>query len=181
MDRSVMLERLEWLSKAPAGCETPDWLHEGDGTWASGIRAVTAAALDEIKDQERRFELRWNADMRAIKRWQAAAPAGEDRSLTWPDHADLVVWLLEQRAAGDWRPIAEAPVGEPREGFYFNCLIQTERGIVGEGCARYVRLRSRGTKAGELVLRWYLGYGGRDARVCTDPKYFMPLPAKRED
>ena len=39
------------------------------------------------------FDLRWAADMRAIKRWQAAHP-GKD--LVWPDHADLVVWLLEQ-------------------------------------------------------------------------------------
>ncbi|MEY9232490.1 hypothetical protein ABIF68_000916 [Bradyrhizobium japonicum] len=67
----------------------PDWLHESDGTWASGIRAVTA--LEEIKDQERSFELRWEADMRAIKRWQAAEPS---RELRWTDHADLVVWLL---------------------------------------------------------------------------------------
>jgi hypothetical protein len=39
------------------------------------------------------FNLRWEADMRAIKRWQAAHPGNE---LTWPDHADMVVWLLEQ-------------------------------------------------------------------------------------
>ena len=38
------------------------------------------------------FDLRWNADMRAIKRWQAAT----GRILVWPDHADLCVWLLEQ-------------------------------------------------------------------------------------
>jgi hypothetical protein len=31
--------------------------------------------------------------MRAIKIWQAA---GEGRELTWPDHADLVVFLLGQ-------------------------------------------------------------------------------------
>ena len=42
------------------------------------------------------FGLRWKADMRAIKRWQAAGP---DRELTWPDHADMVVWLLDQLEA----------------------------------------------------------------------------------
>jgi hypothetical protein len=41
------------------------------------------------------FNLRWEADMRAIKRWQAAYPGNE---LVWPDHADLVVWLMEQLA-----------------------------------------------------------------------------------
>lgn len=46
----------------------------------------------EAEDENRSFDLRWNADMRAIKRWQAAT----GRELVWPDHADLCVWLLEQ-------------------------------------------------------------------------------------
>jgi hypothetical protein len=33
------------------------------------------------------------ADLRAIEMWRAAHPA---QSCTLPDHADLVVWLLEQ-------------------------------------------------------------------------------------
>ncbi len=36
------------------------------------------------------FDMRWDADMRAIKRWQTET----GKVLTWPDHADLVVWLL---------------------------------------------------------------------------------------
>ena len=36
------------------------------------------------------FSARWDADQRAIARWQAAT--GRER--TWPDHADMVVWLL---------------------------------------------------------------------------------------
>lgn len=55
---------------------------------------VEAAELNAV------FRLRWKADMRAIKRWQEA-DAG--RELVWPDHADLVVWLLEQL---DSRPAA---------------------------------------------------------------------------
>ncbi len=47
----------------------------------------------DLEDMQRTFDLRWKADMRAIKRWQAAHPGNE---LVWPDHADLVVWLLEQ-------------------------------------------------------------------------------------
>jgi hypothetical protein len=47
----------------------------------------------ERDEQEQSFDLRWSADMRAIKRWQAAHPGKE---LVWPDHADLCVWLLEQ-------------------------------------------------------------------------------------
>src|ERR1035437_7587040 len=35
-------------------------------------------------DLQATFDLRWKADMRAIKRWQAAHPGKE---LVWPDHA----------------------------------------------------------------------------------------------
>jgi hypothetical protein len=41
---------------------------------------------------EAMFDVRWKADMRAIKRWQAAT----GKTLIWLDHADLCVWLLEQ-------------------------------------------------------------------------------------
>lgn len=50
------------------------------------------AIVQERDDLVRTFDLRWAADMRAIKRWRAAAPG---RELTAPDHADLVVYLLE--------------------------------------------------------------------------------------
>ena len=53
------------------------------------------ARLD-VEGFEKTFRLRWDADMRAIKRWQAAAPG---RELTWPDHADMVVWMLETQDA----------------------------------------------------------------------------------
>jgi hypothetical protein len=45
----------------------------------------------ELKELRATFNLRWAADMRAIKRWQKAHPGND---LTWPDHADMVVWLL---------------------------------------------------------------------------------------
>jgi hypothetical protein len=48
---------------------------------------------DDIEEHRASFDLRWKADMRAIKRWQNAHPG---KQLVWPDHADLVVWLLEQ-------------------------------------------------------------------------------------
>jgi hypothetical protein len=61
-----------------------------------------AEAVRELKvecDQLRfTFDLRWKADMRAIKRWRAAHPGNE---LVMPDHADLVVWLMEQHDAAD--------------------------------------------------------------------------------
>ncbi len=55
--------------------------------WAS-FEQDQAEELDTLQTL---FAMRWNADMRAIKMWQAAGPG---RDLTWPDHADLLVWLL---------------------------------------------------------------------------------------
>lgn len=60
------------------------------------LRAALDAAERERDELQSTFRVRWNADMRAIKRWQAAHPGKE---LTWPDHADLVVWLLAERDA----------------------------------------------------------------------------------
>lgn len=62
---------------------------------------IDGLELDEIRDRaertdevERIFALRWKADMRAIEKWQAAT----GKTLVWPDHADLCVWLLEQNS-----------------------------------------------------------------------------------
>ena len=46
--------------------------------------------MSELDELRAGFELRWAADMRAIKEWQRVT----GRELTWPDHADLCVWLL---------------------------------------------------------------------------------------
>jgi hypothetical protein len=83
-----------------------DWLRGDDTAYEQETDAASRAAKEmlaaadavdpvraRVAELERTFDLRWHADMRAIKRWQAAAPG---RDQTWPDHADLVVWLLEQ-------------------------------------------------------------------------------------
>jgi hypothetical protein len=46
---------------------------------------------EDLAEMKVTFDLRWKADMRAIKMWQAAHPGHE---LVWPDHADMVVWAL---------------------------------------------------------------------------------------
>lgn len=48
------------------------------------------AEVDELRQV---FDMRWNADMRAIQRWREAHPGND---LVLPDHADLCVWLLEK-------------------------------------------------------------------------------------
>jgi len=50
-------------------------------------------AADRIEELEQLFDLRWAADMRAIKAWQSAHP---DQPRTWPDHADLGTWCLSR-------------------------------------------------------------------------------------
>lgn len=68
-----------------------------------GILVELKKVRAELAEHEATFKLRWDADMRAIKRWRAEHP--EARALTWPDHADLVIWLLTQLEA------PEHPVG----------------------------------------------------------------------
>jgi hypothetical protein len=47
---------------------------------------------DQVDELELLFDIRWRADRIAIKRWQKET--GED--MKWPDHADMVVWLLNK-------------------------------------------------------------------------------------
>jgi hypothetical protein len=60
------------------------------------VEAAARAILklwEHVRELEAGFDLRWNADMRAVRRWREGNPGNE---LVLPDHADLVVWLLEQ-------------------------------------------------------------------------------------
>lgn len=66
-----------------------------DLVFAERARMDLPRVLTELEEMKSSFALRWDADMRAIKRWQVAS--GE--TLVWPDHADLCVWLLEQQHA----------------------------------------------------------------------------------
>lgn len=56
------------------------------------VMKTIKAAIDDVTDLNAGFTIRWDADMRAIKRWHES---GGDE-LTWPDHADLCVWLMER-------------------------------------------------------------------------------------
>lgn len=51
------------------------------------------ARLEKLAELEMLFDTCWKADRRAIKRWQEAHPGNDN---VWPDHADMVVWLMEQ-------------------------------------------------------------------------------------
>lgn len=72
---------------------------------------IDEEAANQIADLERTFDLRWKADMRAIERWRTDSP--DKRELTLPDHADLVVWLLEKldALAPGWEAALDAGCG----------------------------------------------------------------------
>lgn len=61
--------------------------------WYDWNHDALQSSLESAWELQLTFELRWKADMRAITRWRDANPGNE---LVLPDHADLVVWLLEQ-------------------------------------------------------------------------------------
>lgn len=81
------------ISRNPA---EPGWETDGGHPGYGLTKTEAKEILESIDDNERLFDLRWKADMRAIKRWQAAHPGND---LVWPDHADLCVWLMEQLEA----------------------------------------------------------------------------------
>ena len=56
------------------------------------LKAELAELKDDSSLHQTATRLRHDADMRAIEMWHKA---GGD-ALTWPDHADLCVWLMEQ-------------------------------------------------------------------------------------
>jgi hypothetical protein len=67
--------------------------------WFAGEQPDLTA---QLADLQATFDLRWKADMRAIKSWQEAHSEIPRVSLIWPDHVDLVLWLeaqLEQERA----------------------------------------------------------------------------------
>lgn len=71
-----------------------------DGLQAENSRLhnqMVAMGGPELREYINLFELRWKADMRAIERWQKAHPGNEN---VWPDHTDLVTWLMEEIGDG---------------------------------------------------------------------------------
>jgi hypothetical protein len=91
---NTLAESMEQQGEEGFGIELPPKSYEIFQQLAAATeRALKAeAACAELQST---FDLRWNADMRAIKRWQEAT--GE--TLVWPDHADLCVWLLSRMEA----------------------------------------------------------------------------------
>lgn len=67
-----------------------------NANWNS--KALNRSERELLQDYEKGFELRYNADTRAIDKWRAATK----RTMVLPDHADLCVWLLQQLDSLGW-------------------------------------------------------------------------------
>lgn len=64
----------------------------------------------ELEELRTVFDLTRAADLRAIKMWQAST----GRELTWPDRADLTLWLLTRLAEAEGVINAARPLGKLR-------------------------------------------------------------------
>lgn len=72
---------------------------ENPDAYVLRYKAIASKAINEqvvlrekIDELEAVFETQWNAEQRAIKSWQKKT--GKDMS--WPDHAEMVEWLLDE-------------------------------------------------------------------------------------
>lgn len=85
-----IVERL--TAKVPQNVMNASTLTEAAAT-ITALRARVEELEREKAESDLAFDLRWDADMRAIKRWQEAHPGND---LVWPDHAELCLWLLTE-------------------------------------------------------------------------------------
>ena len=98
---------------------------------------ICGEAADRIEELEHIFAMRREAGTRAIKMWQDATP-DYDYDLTWPDHADLCVWLMDK-----------AKQDADRIGRLEKALRWASYRMLEEGCPRYMVDAARAALKGE--------------------------------
>ena len=94
--RATLRQEIERLQERNGIVEERENLLVGIGAEA---RRQVERLTQQLAEMQSTFDLRWEADRRATKLWQAEKP---ERELTWPDHVDLCVWLeakVEAQAA----------------------------------------------------------------------------------
>jgi hypothetical protein len=140
----------------------------------------------ELRDYEASFDLRRAADKRAIARWREGYP---EREPLWPDHADLVAWLLERL---DAKPAAEAPQrqrdpGEqederPASPGFVGGVDGTETLEIGDVLRRRASAETRLEDLEPLIVTAILGrrgegFASRRARFHDGSEEDLPLRA----
>lgn len=83
----------ELLSEAAFGDSDTCRLAQRAADALARLQAENLRLREELTEYENVFNSTWEADMRAVRRWQAAHP-GKD--LVHPDHANLCFWLLAE-------------------------------------------------------------------------------------
>jgi hypothetical protein len=72
LPRDEVLRRLKVLAGTKTGEPIPDFFSTPNG-WGELLSALAARAAELIREMDETFDFRWQADMRAIERWQAEA------------------------------------------------------------------------------------------------------------
>jgi hypothetical protein len=91
------------------------YLAKGEGNCEDVLTLIAdlRAARVDLADLQSTFDRMWDADQRAIMRWQEAHPGND---MVWPDRSRLTEWLLERafppnrsRVVQDHRPVKPTP------------------------------------------------------------------------
>lgn len=101
------------------------------------LRDELAQAKEDAESLQFTFDLQWEADMRAVKRWREAHPGND---LVLPDRCNMVVWLMEEYAKLRSQPANADGLAQAME--IVGSMRQSEAGLFDEkhsgqrGCDR---------------------------------------------
>lgn len=74
------------------------------------LKRELAEARKDLSDLQSTFDLQWAAAQRAIREWQAEHPGAEN---TWPDHKNLLLWLMRKITEKSKQPDSEMEEDSP--------------------------------------------------------------------
>ena len=95
---SIATERVDGIEPGSKTIHVRESLWRAKDEQIADLERQVAELTEQCGELNALFDLRWKADMRAVERWRAGHP---ERELRLPDHADMVVWLLEREDARD--------------------------------------------------------------------------------
>lgn len=93
-DRIGPFEIVKFLDEPNTGLALVDEHRTDTDVWRHQVPVSLLQLAADNEELQASMDIRLKADARAIKQWQGEDPS--NRSLKWPDHADLVCWLGAQ-------------------------------------------------------------------------------------